>query len=99
MHGLSVRLGTLACLALAGSVCFAVAPQLPADQASSEVHPALPDIPDRTFNLKDFGGVGDGKTWNTKAFGKALTAIKQQGGGRLVVPEGIYLTGPIVLCR
>ena len=98
MHGLSVRLGTLAFLALAVNGCFAAAPQPSANQESPEVHPALPDIPDHTFNLKDFGGVGDGKTWNTKAFGNALTAIKQQGGGRLVVPEGIYLTGPIVLC-
>jgi polygalacturonase len=27
-----------------------------------------------------------------------LAAVNQQGGGRLIVPEGVYRTGPIVLC-
>jgi polygalacturonase len=62
------------------------------------VNPALPQIPDRAFNLKDFGGVGDGKTFNTDAFHKAIAEIDHQGGGRLVVPAGVYRTLPFVLC-
>ena len=65
---------------------------------SADVSPALPDIPNHTFNLKDFGGVGDGKTWNTEAFQKAIAAINDAGGGRLTVPEGTYLTRQITLC-
>jgi hypothetical protein len=35
--------------------------------AAERVKPALPVIPDHTFNLADFGGVGDGQTMNTDA--------------------------------
>lgn len=55
----------------------------------------LPTIPQKDYNIKDFGGVADGKTLNTKAFEKAINTINQNGGGRLVVPKGIWLTGPI----
>jgi len=57
----------------------------------------LPTIPQKDYNFKDFGGVGDGKTLNTKAFEKAISTIAQNGGGRLVVPAGTWLTGPIEL--
>ena len=59
--------------------------------------PALPGIPDLSLSLADFGAVGDGVTDNTEAFGKALKALEKQGGGHLVVPAGVWLTGPIVL--
>jgi polygalacturonase len=64
----------------------------------AQIRPAQPNIPDRTFNLTDFGGVGDGKTWNTAAFEKAITKIQEAGGGRLIVPKGIYLTKAFTLC-
>ena len=54
-------------------------------------------IPDRQVSLIDFGGVPDGVTSNTEAFRKAIAALDKQGGGTLVVPEGVFLTGPIVL--
>ena len=57
--------------------------------------PQLPNIPDYTINLADFGAVGDGITDNTEAFGKAISALGKAGGGHLVVPAGIFLTGPI----
>ena len=41
--------------------------------------------------------MGDGVTMNTVAFEKAFTALEKKGGGRLVVPPGIWLTGPIKL--
>jgi polygalacturonase len=59
--------------------------------------PQVPKIPDRTFKLTDYGGVGDGTTMNTGAFAKAIEACKKAGGGAVVVPAGIYLTGPIKL--
>ena len=59
--------------------------------------PALPDIPENTVFLPDFGAVGDGTTNNTQAFAEAVKALKKAGGGHLVVPAGIYLTGPIEL--
>ena len=56
-----------------------------------------PRIPDRTFKLTDFGAIGDGKTPNTKAFADAVAACEKAGGGKLVVPAGVYFTGPITL--
>ncbi len=60
--------------------------------------PARPKIPNRTFSLADFGAVPDGKTLNTDAFQRAITAVDHAGGGKLVVPRGIYRTLPFVLC-
>lgn len=54
-------------------------------------------IPDNTVSIADFGGVGDGATLNTEAFRKAISALTKKGGGRLVVPQGVWLTGPIAL--
>jgi len=58
---------------------------------------AAPKFPNRQVCLKDFGAVGDGITLNTEAFAKAIEALSSQGGGRLVVPAGVWHTGPIVL--
>ena len=43
------------------------------------------------------GGIGDGVALNTEAFSKGISKLNKQGGGRLTVPEGIWLTGPISL--
>ena len=56
-----------------------------------------PVIPDYQVKLTDFGGVGDGITLNTEAFAKAIDALSKKGGGKLVVPQGVWHTGPIVL--
>ena len=61
------------------------------------VEPALPSIPEYTVTLTDFGAVGDGMVDNTQAFTKAISALNKKGGGHLVVPAGIWLTGPISL--
>ena len=58
---------------------------------------SAPVIPAYTVNLKKFGAVGDGVTLNTKAFEKAIAALTKKGGGHLVVPAGVWFTGPIVL--
>ena len=56
-----------------------------------------PQIPDRQVNLRDYGAVGDGIVLNTEAFAKAIDALSSQGGGRLVVPAGVWFTGPVVM--
>jgi len=65
---------------------------------TDDFKPALPVIPERTFTLTDFGAVGDGHTVNTDAFQKAIAAVKNAGGGRLVVPKGVFLTLAFTLC-
>lgn len=56
-----------------------------------------PTIPDRNVSITDFSGVGDGLTLNTQAFSRAINSLAKQGGGRLSVPAGVWLTGPIQL--
>lgn len=55
----------------------------------------LPSFMDNTFHITDFGASGDGHTLNTTAFEKAVRACHDAGGGRIIVPAGIWLTGPI----
>lgn len=43
-----------------------------------------------TFNVRDFGAVGDDKTDNTAAFTKCLEALIAAGGGRMVLADGVY---------
>ncbi len=54
-------------------------------------------IPDFRVSLTDFGAVGDGMTKNTRAFADAIAAVARQGGGTVVIPRGIWLTGPVTL--
>lgn len=56
-----------------------------------------PSFPDRKVSVADFGGVGDGVFLNTDAFAAAIEELSSKGGGHLVVPKGVWLTGPIVL--
>lgn len=58
---------------------------------------AKPVIPAAQVQLTDFGAKGDGVTMCTVAFQKAISALSKQGGGHLVVPAGVWLTGPISL--
>ncbi|XP_076933612.1 putative polygalacturonase [Bidens hawaiensis] len=49
-----------------------------------------------TAYLTDFGGFGDGKTSNTAVFRAAvqnLSQVTEDGGARLIVPPGRWLTG------
>lgn len=56
-----------------------------------------PQFPDRRFAITDYGAVGDGQTDCTQAFAKAISAAHAAGGGRVVVPSGVFLSGPIHL--
>ena len=89
----------LAVLAVVAAFIPAVVRAAAVDVAAAEnVKPALPVIPDRTFTLTDFGAVGDGRTLNTDAFKQAIAAIAQAGGGKLIVPRGVFRTTPFALC-
>ncbi|WP_081743753.1 glycoside hydrolase family 28 protein [Bacteroides timonensis] len=57
----------------------------------------LPDILGNRISLTEYGGVGDGITLNTECFREAIEHLSAKGGGTLVVPAGIWLTGPIRL--
>ncbi|HBL75521.1 MAG: glycoside hydrolase [Bacteroidetes bacterium GWF2_42_66] len=56
-----------------------------------------PVIPDLSVSITDFGAVSDGYTLNTQAFADAIQYVTDKGGGKIVIPRGIWLTGPIIL--
>lgn len=63
-----------------------------------EVKPVVAvQIPDHEVNITECGAVGDGVTLCTEAFEKAISKLTKLGGGRVIVPEGVWLTGPIML--
>lgn len=49
------------------------------------------------LDITTFGAVGDGATLNTVAIQKAIDACYKNGGGRVVIPEGKFLSGTIAL--
>lgn len=48
-----------------------------------------------TFNVKDFGAVGNGTTLDSPSFNNAIEAAVKAGGGKVLVPSGKYLCGSI----
>lgn len=58
---------------------------------------AEPIFPDYSINIVEKGAVGDGKTLNSDPIAQSITHIGQHGGGSVIIPRGIWLTGPIVL--
>lgn len=57
----------------------------------------VPKFKDKEYLVTNFGAKGDGVTKNTTAFKKAIEACNKAGGGKVVVPVGNFLTGPIYL--
>jgi polygalacturonase len=56
-----------------------------------------PQIPRRDFDLLEFGALGDGSSDCTTAFARAVEACEAAGGGRILVRDGVFRTGPIHL--
>lgn len=56
-----------------------------------------PVIPAHSVSITDFGAKKGGQILCTKAFSDAIEALSKSGGGRVIVPAGTWLTGPITL--
>ena len=68
---------------------------LKADQIRANI--VVPEFPKKDFNIVNYGGrAGTGRD-NTKALFKAINACHKAGGGRVVVPPGLFYTGAVVL--
>jgi len=52
-------------------------------------------IPDKVFNVSDYGAIGDGKTLTTEAIQKTIDAASVAGGGKVIFEKGVYLSGSI----
>lgn len=85
----SIKKGILAVIVLSGSSVFAQAPQPPVVQTVS--------FRSDTINIVNHGAKGDGHFLNTTAINKAIEQSSLQGGGVVLVPSGLWLTGPIIL--
>ena len=90
----SVRFMLCFCL-LFGLACQASAGWEQADEILSRIK--APQFPNRNFNITDYGAVADNEKDCTDAFGRAISAAHDTGGGRVIVPAGSFLTGPIHL--
>lgn len=56
-----------------------------------------PKFKNKEYLVTDFGAKGDGVTKNSEAFKKAIETCNKAGGGKVVIPAGNFLTGPIYL--
>lgn len=56
-----------------------------------------PSFPAYQVSICDFGAKSDGVTLNTEAINHAIKAVHDKGGGKVIIPEGLWFTGPIVL--
>lgn len=61
-----------------------------------------PSFPDRTFDIREYGAVqckweDDKKNKSTEAINKAIITCSESGGGKVLIPEGEWLTGAIHL--
>jgi polygalacturonase len=62
-------------------------------QISSTVE--LPQFGDFTASIMDYGAVADGESLSTTAINNAIKACSDAGGGKIIIPKGLWITGPI----
>ena len=49
------------------------------------------------YNVKDYGAIGDGKILNTEFIQAAIDDCAKNGGGKVILENGVYLSGSIEL--
>jgi len=58
---------------------------------------AVPVFKNITFNIVDYGAKADGIFLNTESINKTIAVCSKQGGGTVLIPAGLWMTGPVVL--
>ncbi len=56
-----------------------------------------PVIPANSVLITDFGAKSGGQFLCTQAFADAINSVSIKGGGKVIIPRGMWLTGPITL--
>ena len=64
---------------------------------NSNFNVELPVFKDNEINIASVGAISGGIVSNTKIINDAIDMLFKKGGGRVIIPSGIYLTGPIKL--
>lgn len=105
--GVSAAVMLLSAVPAAGAGSDGLAPAVPedptdttaawaeADAIRDRVQP--PEFPDFEVSIVEFGADPSGTEKSTDAFADAITAVSESGGGRVLVPDGTFLTGAIHL--
>lgn len=57
----------------------------------------VPSFPDKEYNIIDFGAISDESTDCSKAINEAILKCSSDGGGKVIIPQGVFLTGAIHL--
>jgi polygalacturonase len=58
---------------------------------------SIPTFPDNDYDIRNYGAQENQTFLNTLAFKKAISDCSKKGGGKIIVPPGTWLTGPIHL--
>jgi len=72
-------------------------PSTPGVSADEGFVVEAPVFPDAEFLITDYGAIEDGLSLNTEAINSAIRACNEAGGGKVVIPPGVWVTGPIRL--
>jgi len=51
----------------------------------------------KLYNISGYGAIGDGKTINTSVIQATINACTTAGGGIILIPKGVFITGAIFL--
>lgn len=51
----------------------------------------------KQYNIAEYGAIGDGKTLNTTAIQATIDKIAEDGGGTLLIPKGVFISGSLFL--
>ncbi|WP_169924836.1 glycoside hydrolase family 28 protein [Thermoflavifilum aggregans] len=91
------RLWLIGLFVFIGCITRASAQELSWPKDLSAYQPAVPRFRADTFDIRRYGAKADGRTLNTQAIQSAIDACSVAGGGVVLIPDGFWLTGPIVL--
>lgn len=87
---LSSLLATLSLLMLTGTnAAYA--------ESIAKSKPFSASAADKRYNIAEKGAVGDGKTLNTKTIQSIIDECAQNGGGTMVIPKGVFMSGSLFL--
>jgi polygalacturonase len=76
-------------------IAFAVS--VSAQQEKKLPKVVVPAFKKDTINIAKSGGVGNGHFLNTDAINNAINRLSARGGGVILIPNGLWLSGPVVI--
>src|SRR5690606_18615052 len=89
-------------LALLTGLGFSARAQITDEEVYDGIEFDMPKVketsfPDFSKSITEYEAVGDGLTKNSAAFKAAIEEVNAKGGGKVIVPRGVWMTGPITL--